>query len=131
MRIAAEHGTDRLVLLAADTKAEDPDLWRFVREASAHLGVIPVVVADGRTPGRSSPMSGSLFSRPPSCVGAVHQVHRRIVVVTGVAVPRAPGGRSNRSDERRTGQDTGRRPARDRPTGTRQGETPLVGRRRA
>jgi hypothetical protein len=50
MRVAAEHGTDRLVLLAADTKAEDPDLWRFVREASAHLGVTPVVVADGRTP---------------------------------------------------------------------------------
>ena len=50
MRIAAEHGTDRLVLLAADTKAEDPDLWRFVGDAAAHLGLTPVVVADGRTP---------------------------------------------------------------------------------
>ncbi|MEV6923983.1 hypothetical protein AB0M46_05645 [Dactylosporangium sp. NPDC051485] len=50
MRVAAEHGTDRLVLLAADTKVEDPDLWRFVREAAAHLGVTPVVVADGRNP---------------------------------------------------------------------------------
>ncbi len=50
MRVAATHGTDRLVLLAADTQAEDPDLWRFVDDAAAHLGVTPVVVADGRTP---------------------------------------------------------------------------------
>jgi hypothetical protein len=36
--------------ICADTKVEDPDLWRFVRDAAAHLGVTPVVVADGRTP---------------------------------------------------------------------------------
>ncbi|MFG1995230.1 hypothetical protein ACGFJ7_35175 [Actinoplanes sp. NPDC048988] len=50
MRVAEEHGTDNLILLAADTKAEDPDLWRFVADAGAHLGVNPVIVADGRTP---------------------------------------------------------------------------------
>jgi hypothetical protein len=50
MRVAAEHGTDNLVLLAADTKVEDPDLWRFVDDAGTLLGVTPVVVADGRTP---------------------------------------------------------------------------------
>ncbi|MDP9792585.1 hypothetical protein J2S43_001097 [Catenuloplanes nepalensis] len=50
MRVAAEHGTESLVLLAADTRAEDPDLWRFVHDAGAHLGVAPVIVADGRTP---------------------------------------------------------------------------------
>jgi hypothetical protein len=50
MRVAAEHGTDNLVLLAADTKAEDPDLWRFVADAGLLLGVEPIVVADGRTP---------------------------------------------------------------------------------
>ena len=50
MRAAEEHGTDNLILLAADTKAEDPDLWRFVADAGAHLGVNPVIVADGRTP---------------------------------------------------------------------------------
>jgi hypothetical protein len=50
MRVAQRHGTDRLVLLAADTKVEDPDLWRFVTDSAAHLGVEPVVVADGRTP---------------------------------------------------------------------------------
>ena len=49
MRVAEEHGTDHLILLAADTKAEDPDLWRFVADAGAHLGVEPVIVADGRT----------------------------------------------------------------------------------
>jgi hypothetical protein len=49
-RVAADHGTTSLVLLAADTKVEDPDLWRFVDDAAAHLGVTPVVVADGRTP---------------------------------------------------------------------------------
>ncbi|WIN00010.1 hypothetical protein ACTOB_003685 [Actinoplanes oblitus] len=50
MRVKAEHGTDNLVLLIADTKAEDPDLWRFVADSSALLGVDPVVVADGRSP---------------------------------------------------------------------------------
>ncbi|MFD8529480.1 hypothetical protein ACFV0L_18870 [Streptosporangium canum] len=49
-RVAAEHGTDDLVLLFADTQVEDPDLYRFMDDASAHLGVEPVVVADGRTP---------------------------------------------------------------------------------
>jgi hypothetical protein len=50
MRVAQRHGTDGLVLLAADTKVEDPDLWRFVTDSAAHLGVEPVVVTDGRTP---------------------------------------------------------------------------------
>jgi hypothetical protein len=50
MRVAERHGTDNLILLAADTKAEDPDLWRFVADAGAHLGVEPVIVADGRMP---------------------------------------------------------------------------------
>ncbi|GAB7048414.1 hypothetical protein JCM9534A_35400 [Catenuloplanes indicus JCM 9534] len=50
MRVAAQHGTDNLVLLAADTKAEDPGLWRFVDDAAALLDVQPVIVADGRTP---------------------------------------------------------------------------------
>jgi hypothetical protein len=36
MRVAEEHGTDNLILLAAD--------------AGAHLGVDPVIVSDGRTP---------------------------------------------------------------------------------
>jgi hypothetical protein len=50
MRVAMRHGTDTLVLLAADTRVEDPDLWRFVADSAAHLSVKPVIVADGRTP---------------------------------------------------------------------------------
>ncbi|MFE7135806.1 hypothetical protein ACFVIM_33645 [Streptomyces sp. NPDC057638] len=50
MRVAEEHGTDGLVLLIADSHAEDADLWRFVEETAHHLGVEPVRVADGRTP---------------------------------------------------------------------------------
>ena len=36
--------------LVADTKVEDPDLWRFVRDSTVHIAVTPTVVADGRTP---------------------------------------------------------------------------------
>ena len=49
-RVIAEHGTRSLVLLVADTRIEDPDLWRFVHDSSVHIGVEPTVVADGRTP---------------------------------------------------------------------------------
>ncbi len=49
-RVIAAHGTANLVLLVADTGVEDPDLWRFVRDSTVHIGVPPTVVADGRTP---------------------------------------------------------------------------------
>ncbi|MFC5820971.1 hypothetical protein [Nonomuraea harbinensis] len=49
-RVAAEHGTDRLTLLFADTLVEDDDLYRFNRDATAQLGVDLTVVCDGRTP---------------------------------------------------------------------------------
>jgi hypothetical protein len=38
------------VLLVADTRVEDPDLWRFAHDSSVHIGVSPTVVADGRSP---------------------------------------------------------------------------------
>ncbi|WP_211216043.1 hypothetical protein [Catelliglobosispora koreensis] len=50
MRVAQQHGTDNMILLIADSRAEDADLWRFVADSSAHLGLEPVIVADGRTP---------------------------------------------------------------------------------
>jgi hypothetical protein len=34
----------------ADTKVEDPDLWRFLHDSAAEIGVPPTVVPDGRTP---------------------------------------------------------------------------------
>jgi hypothetical protein len=50
VRVARRHGTDRMVLLIADTGIEDPDLWRFAEDTSALLGVPLTKVADGRTP---------------------------------------------------------------------------------
>jgi hypothetical protein len=49
-RIAAEHGTDDLTLLFADTLVEDADTYRFLRESAAQVGGTLVEVADGRTP---------------------------------------------------------------------------------
>jgi hypothetical protein len=49
-RVVAEHGRDGVVLLFADTKMEDEDLYRFIDEASANVGVPMVRIADGRTP---------------------------------------------------------------------------------
>ena len=49
-RVAAQHGTDRLVLLFADTLMEDPDLYRFLDEAAANVGVPVTRIADGRDP---------------------------------------------------------------------------------
>ena len=47
---AREHGTERMVLLFADTLMEDPDLYRFIREAAADIGAPLVTVTEGRTP---------------------------------------------------------------------------------
>lgn len=49
-RVAERHRTKGLVLLFADTKVEDPDLYRFRDEAAADVDGELVVVADGRTP---------------------------------------------------------------------------------
>jgi hypothetical protein len=49
-RVAERHGTADMVLLFADTKIEDEDTYRFLREAAANVGVPLTVVADGRTP---------------------------------------------------------------------------------
>jgi len=49
-RVAAEHGTDNLTLLFADTLVEDLDLYRFLRDATVQLDVPLTVVRDGRTP---------------------------------------------------------------------------------
>ncbi len=49
-RVADKHGTDDLVLLFADTLVEDEDLYRFLPEAAADIGVAVTRVCDGRTP---------------------------------------------------------------------------------
>lgn len=49
-RVAKKHGTEDLVLLFADTRAEHPDNYRFLHDAARDVGVTPTIVADGRTP---------------------------------------------------------------------------------
>ena len=49
-RVAEKYGVDRLDLLFTDTKMEDEDLYRFIREAADSVGAPLTVIADGRTP---------------------------------------------------------------------------------
>jgi hypothetical protein len=49
-RVVHEHGADSVVLLTADTLAEDEDNWRFAREVVSRLGCEWIRLADGRTP---------------------------------------------------------------------------------
>lgn len=49
-RIVIEFGPDDLTLLFADTKMEDEDLYRFIKEAAANIGGKFITLADGRTP---------------------------------------------------------------------------------
>jgi hypothetical protein len=49
-RVVEQHGAENVVLLTADTLAEDADNWRFGQEVADRLGCEWVIVADGRTP---------------------------------------------------------------------------------
>jgi hypothetical protein len=49
-RVAARHGTRRLVLLFADALIEADDVYAFLHQSAAQLGVPVTRVADGRTP---------------------------------------------------------------------------------
>jgi hypothetical protein len=49
-RVVEQHGAENTVLLFADTKMEDEDLYRFLHEAAANVGAPLVRIADGRTP---------------------------------------------------------------------------------
>lgn len=48
-RVAATHGTERLTLLFTDTLVEDPDLYRFLKEAASNIGGELVRLQEGRT----------------------------------------------------------------------------------
>jgi hypothetical protein len=48
-RVSAQHGTENLTLLFCDTKVEDQDTYRFLREGAANVGGQLVEIADGRT----------------------------------------------------------------------------------
>jgi Phosphoadenosine phosphosulfate reductase family. len=47
-RVAEAHGTEHLTLLFTDTKTEDPDTYRFLRESAANVGGRLVEIAEGR-----------------------------------------------------------------------------------
>lgn len=49
-RVVAEVGAASTLLVFADTKMEDEDLYRFLRETSEHLGAELVTLTEGRTP---------------------------------------------------------------------------------
>lgn len=49
-RVIERHGKDGVVLLFADTKMEDEDLYRFLDQAAENVGAPLVKIADGRTP---------------------------------------------------------------------------------
>lgn len=49
-RVADRHGTHDLVLLFADTKMEDEDLYRFSREAATDVGGQLIKLSEGRDP---------------------------------------------------------------------------------
>ncbi len=49
-RVAARFGTENLILLFADVKMEDADLYRFVAEAAANVGGQFVTITEGRDP---------------------------------------------------------------------------------
>jgi hypothetical protein len=49
-RVCEREGAENVTLLFADTKMEDPDLYRFLHESASQLGASLVTIADGRTP---------------------------------------------------------------------------------
>ena len=48
-RVKAGHGTDRLIHLFQDTRSEDPDTYRFLRESCAATGGELVEISHGKT----------------------------------------------------------------------------------
>ena len=50
MRAVERYGTAHTTLLFCDTKMEDEDLYRFLHEGAAVIGVPVTIIADGRTP---------------------------------------------------------------------------------
>lgn len=49
-RVVSTYGSEDVTLAFADTKMEDEDLYRFLEETAADIGVPVTTVADGRTP---------------------------------------------------------------------------------
>lgn len=90
------HGPDGVTLLFADTRAEDDDLYRFLDDAAANLGLPVTRVADGRDPWqvfhddrflgntRVAPCSKHLKQIPGRAWVEEHTDPRDTVVVVGI-----------------------------------------------
>lgn len=50
LRAAERYGREHTTLLFCDTKQEDEDLYRFLHEGAAVIGLPVTIIADGRTP---------------------------------------------------------------------------------
>lgn len=53
-RAIERYGRDNVLGLFADTKIEDPDLYRFLDDAERDLGITVVRIAEGRDPWQES-----------------------------------------------------------------------------
>jgi hypothetical protein len=49
-RVVAKHGAADVTLLFTDTRMEDKDLYRFLKEAALNVGAPLVTIAEGRNP---------------------------------------------------------------------------------
>jgi hypothetical protein len=67
--VAQKHGTAGMVLLFTDTRMEDEDLYRFIKEAAADIGVPLTTITEGRNPWHvffDERLLGSSFADPCS-----------------------------------------------------------------
>ena len=105
-RTVERHGRDGLVLLFADTLIEDPDLYRFLDDASADVGAPLIRIADGRTPwevfrdrrmlgnSRVAPCSTELKQRPARAWMREHAPDAAVVLgIDWTGMHRLPGAK--------------------------------------
>ncbi len=79
VRVKIQHGPDAATLLFADTRVEDVDCYRFLRQSAAALDLPLIEVADGRTPWDVADDEGMIpNSRVPLCSRVLkHEPSRR------------------------------------------------------
>lgn len=117
-RTVAKYGVENTTLLFTDTKIEDPDLYRFLREAGENVGAPCVWLQDGRTPfevfddvgmlgnSRFDPCSRVLKREPAERWLEDHCIPSETILVAGIdwtETHRFDGDPKPAHPERRTG----------------------------
>ena len=106
-RTVAKYGAANVVLLFADTRIEDADLYRFLDDAAADIGADLVRIQDGRTPwdvfedrrmlgnSRIAPCSTELKQRPARSWMETNAPFNAVVVlgIDWTEMHRLPGAR--------------------------------------